>query len=65
MNNTEILDRFDSAERMLRSARQEYGRGRTEDALDLLRVAARNVARVSAQLDNGADVVPMQRRGSP
>lgn len=46
MNNTNpVLDRIESAERMLRHARMEYQRGNPQDATEFLAAARRNIDR--------------------
>lgn len=63
MNNDRdpVLDRIESAERMLRQARTEHGRGNAEDAGEFLTAAQRNIARATDALKKTASVSELPR----
>lgn len=60
-SNDKIIDRIESAQRMLQQARTEHGRGNTEDATTFLEVAG---ARIKAAIDaihGNATVIQMPK----
>lgn len=61
-SNDPVLDRIDNAERMLRHARAEQGRGNVEDAAEFLAAARRNIDRAAEALKNTASVATLPRK---
>lgn len=60
-----VRDRMESAERMLRQARDEHARQRDDDAVEFLAAAQRHVARAMAAITGMATVVELPRKEVP
>lgn len=56
-----VIDRIESANRMLVSARTEHNSGHDEDAQEFLAAARRNIDRAAEALKNAAPVVELRK----
>jgi hypothetical protein len=60
-SNDPVLDRIENAERMLRQARTEHGRGNAEDVGEFLAAARRNIDRAAEALKKTATIAELPR----
>jgi len=58
-SNDTVIDRIESAERMLRQARTEHQRGNTEDAATFLDVAATRIKAAVQAIETAAKEKPV------
>lgn len=56
-----VRDQMDAADRMLRTARQEYAHGASDNAVPFLRAAIRNLNLAANALEDSSSVVPIHR----
>lgn len=56
-----VRDQLDSADRMLRTARQEYAHGAVDNAVPFLRAAIRNLNLAANTLEDSNAVVSIHR----